>query len=86
MAIISELLGVETVHPDDNFFILGGHSLLGAQLLAKIHQSFGVELPLRTVFDYPTVAAISAQIDQHLAARNPISAEPNAADRPNADS
>jgi amino acid adenylation domain-containing protein len=80
MGIISQLLGVNGVHPNDNFFMLGGHSLLGAQLLAKIQQSFGIELPLRTVFDYPTVAAISAQIDQHLAGHNgshPIAPNPD---------
>ena len=71
MSIISELLKVERVHPHDNFFILGGHSLLGAQLLAKIQQAFNIELPLRTLFDQPTVAAISAEIDRNLAAQKP---------------
>jgi acyl carrier protein len=71
MTIISELLKVESVHPYDNFFILGGHSLLGVQLLAKIQESFGIELQLRTLFDHPTVAAISAEIDRNLAARRP---------------
>ena len=69
MPIVSSLLKVERIHPHDNFFLLGGHSLLGAQLLTEIQQTFQVFLPLRTVFDYPTIAAISAEIDRHLALR-----------------
>src|SRR6267154_1542913 len=46
------------------FSLLGGHSLLGAQLLTEIQRTFQVDLPLRAVFDYPTIAAISAEIDR----------------------
>jgi acyl-coenzyme A synthetase/AMP-(fatty) acid ligase/acyl carrier protein len=67
MPIISTLLKVESINPNDNFFLLGGHSLLGAQLLGEIQHSFQVDLPLRAVFDYPTIAAISAEIDRVLA-------------------
>ena len=67
-AIISALLKVPRVDPNDNFFLLGGHSLLGAQLLTEIHNSFHLELSLRTLFDHPTVAAISAEIDRNLQA------------------
>jgi amino acid adenylation domain-containing protein len=69
MPIVSALLKVERINPHDNFFLLGGHSLLGAQLLTEIQQAFQVVLPLRTVFDYPTIAAISAEIDRHIALR-----------------
>ena len=69
LPIVSALLKVEQIDPHDNFFLLGGHSLLGAQLLTEIQQAFEVFLPLRTVFDYPTIAAISAEIDRHLALR-----------------
>jgi Phosphopantetheine attachment site len=48
---------------------LAGIPLLGARLLARIQESFGVELQLRTLFDHPTVADISAEIDRNLAAR-----------------
>ena len=67
LAIVSTLLNVSHVNPSDNFFLLGGHSLLGAQLLTEIQGIFHVELPLRTVFDYPTITAISAEIDRVLA-------------------
>jgi len=67
MPVVSALLKVDPINPHDNFFLLGGHSLLGAQLLAEIQHTFQVDLPLRTVFDYPTIAAISAEIDRVLA-------------------
>jgi acyl carrier protein len=46
----------------DNFFLLGGHSLLGAQLIAKVHQRFGVKLTLRNLFSNPTIAGMAAEI------------------------
>jgi amino acid adenylation domain-containing protein len=64
MPLVSALLKVERINPHDNFFLLGGHSLLGAQLLAEIYRVFQVELSLRTIFDYPTITAISAEIDR----------------------
>jgi acyl carrier protein len=74
VAILSELLGIGQVSVNDNFFFLGGHSLLGTQLIARVRDSFGVELPLRTVFDLPTVAEISAAIE-NLLRRESISAD-----------
>ena len=49
-----------------NFFNLGGHSLMGAQLIAKVQQRFAVELSLRSLFDHPTIAEISAEIERLL--------------------
>lgn len=66
VAIVSRLLGVETVDVHDNFFLLGGHSMMGAQLVAQIREAFGVNLTLRTLFDNPTIAAISSQLDRTL--------------------
>lgn len=65
--ILSELLGVEQVGVNDNFFFLGGHSLLGTQLISRVRNSFGVELRLRTIFDCPTAAELSAEIERMLA-------------------
>jgi amino acid adenylation domain-containing protein len=66
VAILSELLGIGRVSVNDNFFFLGGHSLLGTQLIARTRDFFGVELPLRTVFDCPTAAELSAVIEEML--------------------
>ena len=60
---LTNLLGLTRVGRDDNFFSLGGHSLMGAQLIAKIHQTFGVELSLRSLFDHPTLREISLEIE-----------------------
>ncbi|HEX8559855.1 MAG TPA: beta-ketoacyl synthase N-terminal-like domain-containing protein [Pyrinomonadaceae bacterium] len=59
-----ELFGVEDVRPGDNFFDLGGNSLLALQLVARLRQTFQVELPLRVVFETQTAAALSARIHE----------------------
>lgn len=61
-AILSSLLGVKRIGVDDNFFDLGGHSLLGAQTIARIRDAFGVTLSLRSLFDHPTVRGISDEV------------------------
>jgi amino acid adenylation domain-containing protein len=61
--ILTQLLGLKKIGLNDNFFLLGGHSLLGAQLIARLREAFGVELPLRSVFDAPTVAALAEEIE-----------------------
>jgi acyl carrier protein len=63
VASIAELLGLQEVGLHDNFFLIGGHSLFGAQLIARIQDTFGLDLPLRTVFDSPTVAQLAQQIE-----------------------
>jgi amino acid adenylation domain-containing protein len=65
-SILAGLLGVEEVSVEDNFFLLGGHSLLGTQLITKLSNEFGVELSLRRLFDAPTVAMLSAEIEMCL--------------------
>jgi acyl transferase domain-containing protein len=60
--IWQRLLGVERVGVYDNFFALGGHSMLGAQLLASLRAAFHVEIPLPSLFEVPTVAGMAERI------------------------
>jgi amino acid adenylation domain-containing protein len=62
--IIASLLHLDRVGTNDNFFLLGGHSLLGTQLLTRIGQSFGVEMSLLSLFDHPTLAGMSSEIER----------------------
>lgn len=57
------VLGIEAIGAHDNFFELGGHSLLGAQVISWIRKTFRVELPLRAIFEGPTVAEVAAAVE-----------------------
>ncbi len=67
--IVSTLLRLDRVGLDDNFFLLGGHSMLGAQVLARMADSFGVEIQLRTLFDGPTARELSAEVERAIVAQ-----------------
>jgi len=67
--MLSALLGLEQVSVHDNFFRLGGHSLLGTQLISQIRGAFGVELALRTLFESPTIEQLSLEIERLVMAR-----------------
>ncbi len=68
-AILCRLLHLDSLSMEDNFFMLGGHSLLGTQLIARIRDVFGVEITLRVMFDNATVAGISAEIERLILAK-----------------
>ncbi|NLD48843.1 MAG: amino acid adenylation domain-containing protein, partial [Clostridiaceae bacterium] len=62
VSIWQEVLNTGKVSIDDNFFDLGGHSLKAAVMTAKIHRDLNVEVPLASIFDYPTVRQLSSHI------------------------
>lgn len=68
-AMLGSLLRVEGVGLNDNFFVLGGTSLLGAQVIARVRDVFGVELSLLSLFDHPTVAGLSAELERLLVSK-----------------
>ncbi|MBO0686818.1 MAG: non-ribosomal peptide synthetase, partial [Candidatus Dormibacteraeota bacterium] len=67
--IAAPLLGMDRVGVDEDFFQLGGHSLLGTQLVSRVREAYGIEVPLKSLFDNPTVASISAEIERLLVER-----------------
>ncbi|WP_269633995.1 AMP-binding protein, partial [Pelomonas sp. BJYL3] len=68
-ALWAELLQLERVGRHDNFFELGGHSLMAVQLMSRMRVTFGVELPLSTLFDTPSLTELAHAVLQASAAQ-----------------
>ncbi len=74
--ICGQLLNVEKVGAFHNFFELGGHSLLATQLVSRLKSNFKVEIPLRAVFESPTISGLAMAVDQAKVSESGIQAPP----------
>ena len=63
-SIWGQVLDIENIGVQNSFFELGGHSLLATQVVSRLQEVFQIELPVRELFEYPTVEALAKRLDQ----------------------
>jgi acyl carrier protein len=61
-------LHLDRISTHDNFFEIGGHSLIATQIVSRVRHQFEIELPLRTIFEAPTIAQMAARVEQLIVA------------------
>ena len=69
--IWAEVLGLETIGINDSFFTLGGHSLLATKVISRINKNLDIELPLRQLFEFPTLAKLAKSIEGEKVSAKP---------------
>ncbi|HKX31469.1 MAG TPA: amino acid adenylation domain-containing protein [Blastocatellia bacterium] len=74
--IFSEVLRLDRTGRDDNFFEIGGHSLLAIRVISRVREAFGVELGVRSLFEHPTIQALARSIEDELRAGSRQSTPP----------
>ena len=74
--IWSDVLRTTRIGVNDNFFELGGHSLLATQVVSRIREAFGVEIPVRAIFEKQTLAMLAAEVEQLMYQGGSLQAPP----------
>ena len=73
--IWKNVLGIDNISVTDDFFHLGGHSLLATKLVSRIREEFNLALPLRKVFEYPTIVGFAEEIERQVDGSNTINSQ-----------